>query len=89
MAGHNILEVLSFEVEVGGDAKEDFVGSLIQKVEEVLVKPGSRWSLLRQVSFKVKVLQTKDCAKLCEALQSLPDKYLSDLLKFESVVDIL
>ena len=89
MAGHNILEALSFEVEVGGDAKEDFVGSLIQKVEEVLVKPGSRWSLLRQVSFKVKVLQTKDCAKLCEALQSLPDKYLSDLLNFESVVDIL
>ena len=40
MAGHNILEALSFEVEVGGDAKEDFVGSLIQKVEEVLVKPG-------------------------------------------------
>ena len=49
MAGHNMQEALSFEVEVFGQETEDFIGSVFQKVEEILVKPG--WSALRQVSF--------------------------------------
>ena len=87
MAGYNILEVLSFEVMVDGHETEEFIGSTIQKVEEVLVKPG--WSALRQVSFKVSIaccmVPKEDSAKLSEALQSLPDKYLSHLSNLESV----
>ena len=49
MAGHNVQEALSFEVEVVGQETEDFIGSVFQKVEEILVKLG--WSALRQVSF--------------------------------------
>ena len=82
MAGHNVLESLSFKVKVDGHETVDFIGSVIQKVEEVLVKPG--WSALRQVSFKMSCLTRVDKAKL-EALQSLPDKYLSRLSKLESV----
>ena len=83
MAGHNILEALSFQIGVAVvyDATEDFVGSTIQKVENVLVKPG--WSGLRQVSFKLQI--NWNSRRLCEALQSLPDKYLSHLPKLESV----
>jgi len=85
MAGYNMLETLSFEVQVDGDETEDGIGSIVQKVEEVLVKPG--WSALRQVSFKVEIMPTdsEESAKLFEALQSLPDKYLSHLPKLESV----
>ena len=85
MAGHNMLEALSFEFGVGGRETEDFIGSIIQKVWEVLIKPG--WSALRQVSFKVTIacclVSREDSAELSEALQSLPDKYLSHLSKLE------
>ena len=53
MAGYNILEVLSIEVQVDANESGDFIGSIIQKLEKVLVKPG--WSVLRQVSFRVSV----------------------------------
>jgi hypothetical protein len=91
MAGHNMLEALSLEVEIdciGTDCPtEDSIGSIIEKVEKVLVKPG--WSALRQVSFKLPLarwgMNDGYRANLCEALQSLPDKYLSHLSKLESV----
>jgi hypothetical protein len=85
MAGHNMLEALSLEARVlRSDRTEAFVGSVMQSVEKVLVKPG--WSALRQVSFKVAIaycMQTS--VELCEALQSLPDKYLTHLSNLESV----
>jgi hypothetical protein len=86
MAGHNMLEALSLEVRVDGDKTEVIVGSIIQNVEKVLVKPG--WSALNQVSFKVSIIccmSTKYSVELCEALQSLPDNYLSHLSNLESV----
>ena len=87
MAGHNVLETLAFQVDVDGDETADFIGSRIQKVENVLVKPG--WSALKQVYFKISIaccLESKETsAKLKEALQSLPDKYLSQLSKLDSV----
>ena len=87
MAGHYVLEAFSFEVQVDGHETEDFIGSTIQKVEKVLLKPG--WSALRQVSFKVSIaccLVTRvNIEKLYEALQSLPDRYISHLSKLESV----
>ena len=85
MEGHNTLEVLSLEVLLGSYNTEDFVGSAIQKVENILLKPG--WPALRQVSFRVKlpVKQHRGNAELIKALQSLPDKYLSHLSKLESV----
>jgi hypothetical protein len=87
MTGHNMLEALSFEIELVGDEEEDFVGSLIQKMEKILVKPG--WSALRQVSFKAPIaccrVSTEDSTKLSEALQSLPNKYLNHLPKLGSV----
>jgi hypothetical protein len=95
MAGHNMLEALSFEVHVGGLGTEDSIGSIIQNVATVLVKPG--WSALRQVYFKVlfasSEVSREDRAKLLETLQSLPDKYLSHLPKlvtfnFVAKVDI-
>ena len=51
------------------------------------MKPGWSASVLRQVSFKVGIRSTKYShgAKLSEALQSLPDKYLSHLLIHKSV----
>ena len=84
MAGHNMLEAFSFEVQIAylGNDTEEAIGSTIQKVEKVLVKkPG--WSALRQVSFKVTCSRVSwsDKAKFSEALQSLPDKYLSHLSK--------
>jgi hypothetical protein len=92
LAGHNMLEALSFKVRVDGLETEDFIGSIIQKVEKVLVKPG--WSALRQVSFTF-LLDPRQTltrwevdtgsAKLSDALQSLPDKYLSHLSKLESI----
>ena len=90
MAGHNILEALSFTCnvyvkEAHHHDTEDSIGSLIQNVEKVLVKPG--WSALRQVSFKVAISRymVADSAGLSETLQSLPDKYLSHFPKFESI----
>jgi len=86
MAGHNILEALSFEVDVGGYVTEDPIGSEVQRLEKVLVRPG--WSALRQISVKVVFVCRDDSPelKLYKALlQSLPDKYLSHLSKLESV----
>ena len=48
-----MLEVFSFEVQGYGHGTEDSIGSLIQNVERVLVKPG--WSALTHVSFKVSI----------------------------------
>jgi len=84
MAGHNMLEAVSFEVEVGVDETEDDIGPIIQNVLKELVRPG--WSALRQVSIKLIVTWCWNSEELSEALQFLPDKYLSDLLKLESVV---
>jgi hypothetical protein len=85
LAGHSKLECLSLVVEVESTEKEGLVGSIFQEVEKVFVKPG--WSALRQVSFEVSIWNRPggNVAKLCEALQSLPDKYLSHLPKLESV----
>ena len=83
MAGHNMLETLSLKVRVECDETEDFIGAMIEKVGNVLVKPG--WSALRQVSFNVSISPWGNGKKLSEALQSLPDKYLSHLSKLESV----
>jgi hypothetical protein len=86
MAGHNRLEALFFEVRVNRNETADDIGSMIQSVERVLVRPG--WSALKQVSFKVPVAccVVHERAKLAEELQSLlPDKYLSHLSKLESV----
>ena len=84
MTGHNMLETLFFEIRVNYHETVDSIGSAMQEVEKVLVKPG--WSALRRVSFKVSI----NCClllrlKASEALQSLPDKYLSHLSKLESV----
>ena len=84
MAGDNMLETLYFEVSVVvDDDTEDFVGSIIQKVENVLVKPG--WSGLRRVTFKLRIPYVRNKRNFCERLQSLPDKYLSHLSKLKSV----
>ena len=50
MAGHNLLETLTFKVlRLGFDLMtENFVESIIQEVEKVLVKPES--SMLRHVA---------------------------------------
>ena len=86
MAGHTILEALSFEVLVDSYETEESIGSIIRNVEKALVKPG--WSALKQVSIKVLIgcclVSTEVRAKLSEALQSLPDKYLSHFSKLES-----
>jgi hypothetical protein len=81
MAGNNMLEAFSLEVLANGGETEDFIGSTFQEVEEILVKPG--WSALRQVSFRVAFPYWR--ADLTEALESLPDNYLSHLSKLESV----
>ena len=56
-------------------------------MERVLVKPG--WSSLKQVSFEISIacclVSRETSAELSEALQSLPDKYLSHLSKLESI----
>jgi len=86
MAGHNVLEALSFEVDVIRNETADSIGSMIQNVEKVLVKPG--WSALRQVSFTrlITCCLVEDSAELAEEIPSLlPDKYLSYLSKLESV----
>ena len=85
MAGHNILEALSLKVHLEGHETGDFIGSIFQSVEKVLVKPG--WSSLRHVFFEVRVSIAcwGDSEELCEAIQCLPGKYLSHLSKLESV----
>jgi len=80
MAGNNVLETLSFKIPLGGDETGDSVGSAVQNVAKILVNPG--WSRLRQVSFKISIpccrdISWVDSAELFEALQTLPDKYLS------------
>ena len=86
LAGNNILEALSFEIEVCADYDGivDTIGSMIQNLEKVLVKPG--WSALRRVSFKVlcRVIETQYSAGLSK-IQSLPDRYLSHLPKLKSI----
>ena len=82
MAGHNVQEALSFEVEVVGQETEDFIESVFPKVEEILVKPG--WSALSQISFKVSCRNWVGKSQL-EALRSLPDKFLSHFPKLGSV----
>ena len=86
MTGHNMLEALSLEVEVDRPKREVYIGSIIQNVEKILVKPG--WSSLRQVSLTVSItcpMAASKGKKLSEALQSLPDKYLNHLSKHESI----
>ena len=89
MAGHNMLEALSFDfhVDLGSQKAEVFIGSTIQEVEKVLVKSG--WSALRQVSFKFSIAYwgeaiRENFAKLPEALQFLSDKY-PNLSKLEFI----
>jgi hypothetical protein len=87
LSGDNLLEALSFEVRVNELDTADNIGSTIQKVEQVLVKPG--WSALKQVSFEVRIQPAGwnfgNSEKLCDALQSLPDTYISHLSKLESI----
>ena len=83
MAGLNMLEALSFEFQVDCDESVDFVGSILQKAENILVRPG--WPALRQVSIKIEIIPQEDCTEFVEALQSLPDKYLTHLPNHESV----
>ena len=87
MAGHYTLEALSiiFYVEILDHDTEDSIGSSIQKVGRVLVRPG--WSTLRHVSFNFSCWWLTYEAKLSmsEALQCLPDKYLSHLSELDSV----
>ena len=81
-AGHDMLEALSIEVIVTRLDTEDFIASIFQKVENVLVKPG--WPSLRQVTF-IHPVKRSNGPKLLKAQQSLLDKYLSRLSKLESV----
>ena len=84
MAGDNILEALSFELLADNGEEEYIIGSKIQTVAKILVKPG--WSALRQVSFKVSIAGSRySWEELMEELESIPDKYLSHLSKPESV----
>ena len=87
MAGHNMSEYLSLEVMLNRYETPHVIGSMIQTVEKVLVKPG--WSALRQVSFKVSVccgMKNNTCTKLAEELQFLlPDKYLCHISKLDFV----
>ena len=83
-----MLEAFTLRVEINSDdsiSTESFIGSIFEKVENILVKPG--WSALRRVSFKLLTSGWDQgiATRLCEALQSLPDKYLSHLSKLESV----
>ena len=72
---------------VEGHESKDLIGSIIQNVEHVLVRPG--WPALKQVSFEISIacclVSRETSAELSEALQSLPDKYLSHLSKLESI----
>ena len=78
-----MLEALSLEFLLTGDEAEDFIGSTIQTVEKILVKPG--WSTLRQVSFTLLIPYDESSTELFMLLQFLPDRYLSHLPKIESI----
>ena len=88
MEGNNMLEVLSFQINVRGDESKDLIGSIIRNVENVLVKPG--WPALKQVSLKISIASSlvsgAESAALSEALQSIPNEYLSRLSQLESIV---
>jgi hypothetical protein len=75
MAGHNILEALSILIRVDRLETKESIGSIIQKVGKVLVKPG--WSALRHVSFKVSI-----------ACCGMPRDYIVELLELQSLPDI-
>jgi hypothetical protein len=86
MAGDNMLESLSCEVRVDPSDTKDIIGSIIQNMDKVLVKPG--WYSLTQVSLKLSCRETMESyysGISSEELQSLPDEYLSHLSKLESV----
>ena len=83
LVGHNMLETLSLKVHVFFARADVFVGSTIQKVENVLVKPG--WPMLRRVSLEVSIARSGAAQELCERLQSLPDKFLGHLSNLDSV----
>jgi hypothetical protein len=89
LAGRNMLEVLSLKVLIDHDndsdglLTEDFIGSTIQKVEGVLVKPG--WSALKIVSFKLNIFWKRMESEDRRLYELLPDKYLSHLSKLDSV----
>ena len=51
IVGHNIMEALSFEIDVDGHETAIFVGSMIHNLEMVLVKSG--WSALKRVSINI------------------------------------
>jgi hypothetical protein len=81
-----MLESLSCEVLVYLHHTMDIIGSVIQNMEKVLVKPG--WSSLRQVSLKISYMATMEPnhdRMLPEKLESLPDEYICHLSKLESV----
>ena len=73
---------------VEGHESKDLIGSIIQNVEHVLVRPG--WPALKQVSLKVLIscfiVSKAESAALSEALQSLPNEYLGRLSQLESIV---
>jgi hypothetical protein len=50
MAGHDILEALSFELDVDGQETEDAVGSIIQSVEKV-TGTGQTWVVCVKTGF--------------------------------------
>ena len=85
LAGHNMLKAFKIRVDINSNdsiSEEGFIGSAFKKMENALVKPG--WSALRRVSFEVPITG-RNCKMLCEALQSLPHKYLNRLSNLESV----
>ena len=88
MARHNMLEAHSLEVPTAICNIVDFIGFILQKVENLLAKP--RWSALRQVSFKLTIVHLNwgDTAEFTESLQSLPDKYLNHFPKLESAIQL-
>ena len=75
MAGHNILEALSFEVNVDGCETEN--SSILHNVENSLVKPG--WSTFRQVSFKLSITF---CLVSRRTAQSFPRRYTLPIIIF-------
>ena len=88
MAGRNRLEELIFEIYLESKDKEDFIGSIVQNVERVLLRPG--FPALRRVIFSFHCLEPRsrrDAEELNEILESsLPEKYLSNLLNHPSIV---
>ena len=78
-----MLEAITLGIHVAGHETEDFIGSIIQTMEKILVKPG--WSTLRQVSFTLLIPYDESSTELFMLLQFLPDRYLSHLPKIESI----